>query len=96
MAAAQVPRALVERLGSDAMQGLVSLLESRQAEWSDEVMTTVVERFDHRLAVELSAMRLEVSRELSALRVEWLKWSFLFWVGQVATMAGLLAFMLRR
>jgi len=107
MAAAQVPRALVERLGSEGTQGLVSLLESRQAEWSDEVMTTVVERFDRRLEVELSALRLEVSREISALRVdvardisalrvELLKWSFLFWVGQVATMAGLLAFMLGR
>ncbi|HVQ14151.1 MAG TPA: hypothetical protein VMS40_11190 [Vicinamibacterales bacterium] len=106
MAAAQVPKALVERLGSDATQGLVSLLESRQAEWSDEVLTTVVDRFEHRLAVDLSAVRVDVSRELSALRVdvardlsalrvELLKWSFLLWVGQVATMAGLLAFMLR-
>jgi hypothetical protein len=106
MGAAQVPRALVERLGSDATQGLVSLLASTQAEWSDEVVTTAVDRFEHRLAIEMSAMRVDVSRELSALRVdvardisalrvELLKWSFLFWIGQVATMAGLLAFMLR-
>jgi hypothetical protein len=106
MGAAQVPRALVERLGNDATQGLVSLLASTQAEWSDEVLTTVVDRFEHRLAIEMSAMRVDVSRELSALRVdvardisalrvELLKWSFLFWIGQVATMAGLLAFMLR-
>ena len=30
------------------------------------------------------------------MRVELLKWSFLFWVGQVAAMAGLLAYMLPR
>jgi hypothetical protein len=106
MAAAQVPKALVERLGSDATQGLVSLLEPTQAVWSDEVLTTVVDRFEHRLAIEASAIRVDISRDLSALRidvardisglrVELLKWSFLFWVGQVATMAGLLAFMLR-
>ena len=44
---------------------------------------------------ELSALRVDVARDISALRVELLKWSFLFWIGQVATMAGLLAFMLR-
>jgi hypothetical protein len=36
-----------------------------------------------------------VARDLSGVRSELLKWSFVFWVGQVAAMAGLLAFMLR-
>jgi hypothetical protein len=36
-----------------------------------------------------------VRQELSTTRVEMLKWSFLFWAGQIAAIAGLLAFMLR-
>lgn len=79
----------------------------KMSEWSEEVSTAVIERFEQRLSVEIAAVRVDVSREfgtlrvdvareLSALRVELLKWSFLFWIGQVATMAGLLAFMLRR
>jgi hypothetical protein len=70
------------------------------------VLTTAIDRFERGLATEISGLRVDVSREfanlrvdvardVSALRVELLKWSFLFWVGQVATMAGLLAFMLR-
>lgn len=43
------------------------------------------------VAVSLAAVR----QELAQVRVELLKWSFLFWVGQLAAMAGLLAFMLR-
>ena len=43
----------------------------------------------------ISALRQDVTRDLSNVRVELLKWSFLFWVGQVAAVAGLLAFMLR-
>jgi len=93
-------------LGSDGTQGLVTLLESTRTEWSDEVLTAAADRFERRLGTEISALRLEMSRDLSALRVdvardtaalrvELLKWSFLFWVGQVATMAGLLALMLR-
>ena len=106
MIAPRIPRQLAERLGSDGTQGLVTLLESTRTEWSDEVLTAAADRFERRLGTEMSALRLEMSRDLSALRVdlardtaalrvELLKWSFLFWVGQVATMAGLLALMLR-
>ena len=59
-----------------------------------------------RLSEEISGFRLEllhalhdgltaVRQELSFTRVEMLKWSFLFWIGQVAAIAALLAFMLR-
>ena len=104
--AAHVPEALAERLGDEATDGLVTWLDRERAEWSDDVLTAAVDRFEHRLTTEilsvrvdftreLSTFRQEVTRELASLRVELLKWSFLFWVGQVAAMAGLLAFMLR-
>ena len=51
---------------------------------------------------EIAALRLEmhdglaaVRQEMHAMRADILKWSFLFWIGQVATMAALLSFMLR-
>ena len=51
---------------------------------------------------ETAALRLEmhdglaaVRHEMHAMRADILKWSFLFWIGQVATMAALLSFMLR-
>jgi hypothetical protein len=44
------------------------------------------------MAREISMLRTDFTRDLSEVRVE-LKWSFLFWVGQVAAVAGLLAFM---
>jgi hypothetical protein len=34
-------------------------------------------------------------QEIATTRVELLKWSFLFWVGQIAAMAGLFAMMFR-
>jgi hypothetical protein len=45
------------------------------------------------MAREISMLRTDFTRDLSEVRVELLKWSFLFWVGQVAAVAGLLAFM---
>ncbi|HKE85806.1 MAG TPA: hypothetical protein VKB50_18730 [Vicinamibacterales bacterium] len=117
MAIARMPEALRERLGDDGAEGLVTLFESAREEWTDDVLTMAVDRFERRLTNELSLFRIDFTREISVLRqdftreisavrqdctreiagtrVELLKWSFLFWVGQVAAMAGLLAFMLR-
>ena len=47
------------------------------------------------LVEEVSALRENAGRQVADARVDLLKWSFLFWIGQVAATAGLLAFMLR-
>ena len=36
----------------------------------------------------------DLRKEMSTQRVELLRWSFLFWIGQVATSAGLISFSL--
>jgi len=106
MAVARVPRALAERLGDEGTEGLIRLVASTKTEWTDEVLTAAVDRFDHRLTTEIASLRVDFTRDMALLRqdftrdlagvrVELLKWSFLFWVGQVAAIAGLLAFMLR-
>jgi hypothetical protein len=59
------------------------------------VLNIAAERFDNRVAIEMSALRLEMQKGLTDLRVELLRWSFFFWVGQVVAVASLLAFMLR-
>ena len=153
----RLPPELRERLGDEAALGLLELLESERAEWSERVPSVAADRFERRLAeqiagvrVELSAVRADIVRELDEglgsirqelatvrvetrqelataraetrqelhaglgsfrqdlhaglgllrqelanARVETLRWSFLFWVGQVAAMAGLLALMFR-
>jgi regulation of enolase protein 1 (concanavalin A-like superfamily) len=99
----RVPGALRARLGDDATFGLIEMLDSERKDWSDQVLTAAADKFERRLSEELSVLRVElhdglssVRQELATTRVEMLKWSFLFWLGQVAAMAGLLGFMLRR
>ena len=120
----RLPPELRERLGDEAALGLLELLESERAEWSERVLSVAADWFERRLAeqiagvrVELSAVRADIVRELDEglgsirqelatvrvdtrqelanARVETLRWSVLFWVGQVAAMAGLLALMFR-
>ena len=106
MASGRVPAAVRTRLGDDAPFGLIELLDSDRREWSEHVLSVAADRFERRLTEEVTALRVEVRdalhdgmlsvrQELATTRVEALKWSFVFWVGQVAAIAGLLAFMLR-
>jgi len=92
MPSGRVPASLRGRLGDDATFGLIELLGSERKDWSEHVMSLAGDRFERRLTEEMAALR----QDIGSVRVEWLKWSFAFWLGQIAVMAGLLAFMLRR
>jgi hypothetical protein len=94
--AGRIPAALRARLGDDGAFGLIELLETERKEVSEQVLATATDRFERRMAEEFARFRHDIIQELSNTRVDMLKWSFLFWVSQVATMAGLLAFLLRR
>jgi hypothetical protein len=102
----RIPPALRIRLEDDATFGLVELLDSERKDWSEHVLSVASDRFERRLAQELAAFKTDVSKTLNEVaagirqdtataRLEMLKWSFVFWIGQVAAVAGLLAFMRR-
>ena len=88
-----VPGPLRSKLGDSASEGLNEMFSLYQQISSD--------RFERRLTEEIGALRLEMHQgfgglrqELATVRVELLKWSFLFWAGQLAAIAGLLSYML--
>ena len=101
METAGVPAALRERLGEEGSFGLVDLLDRTGREWKVDVPETAGDRFARALAEESARIRTLIVEQgarlegrMADLRAELLKWSFLFWIGQVAAMAALLAFML--
>ena len=82
--------ALSSKLGPAATSGLVDLLDTERAEWRDEAMNLVIDRFERRLTEQISGLRIDIVRELHEGRVEIIKWSFLFWISQVTVLGGLL------
>jgi hypothetical protein len=101
---------LIERLGREGNDDLLELLEASRREWTEHVLSIATERFERRLAEEIAAFRVDImrelheslaairqefTRELASVRVELIRWSFVFWVGQVAVTVGALALVLR-
>jgi hypothetical protein len=74
----------------------VDLIDSAHAEGKDQVMTAVGDRFERRLTEAISDLRVDVIREIHSGRVEIIKWSFAFWVTQLAAFAGLVVAVLWR
>jgi hypothetical protein len=64
MASGRVPVAVRTRLGDDATFGLIELLDSDRKEWSEHVLSVAADRFERRLAEEISALREEIHEEL--------------------------------
>ena len=61
----------------------------------ETVATLTTEHFEERLGHLESLLIERFERRLAETRVDLLKWSFLFWIGQVAAIGGMLAFALR-
>ena len=95
-----VPVALRERLGEDATHAFYDYIESSGEKWRGDVTTACTERMDLRMEHLASRQDLvegfaRVREEMGNLRVELLRWSFAFWISQVAATAGLMALLIR-
>ena len=90
-----VPTSVREELGEKASFDLLTMVHEAGAAWRDDVLMIATERFERRLSEEIGKLRIDVVEQLALTRTELLRWSFLFWIGQVAAIAALLAFMLR-
>ena len=76
---------------------LTDEISSLRVEMHESIAALRVEMHDG-LAVVRQEFRQELAtirHDMANLKADLLKWSFLFWIGQVATIAALLSFMLR-
>jgi hypothetical protein len=97
-----VPLSLRARLGIEATAGLIELIEESHTEARDAVISACTDRFERRLVDEMSGLRIELAQsasrireDIAAGRVDLFKWCFLFWIGQVVAIGGILGVMVR-
>ena len=68
--------------------------ERRLAETAAALRVQIAES-EARLRQELSGMEVRIVREIASSRVDLLKWSFVFWIGQVVAVSAVMGAMLR-
>ncbi|MDZ7360466.1 MAG: hypothetical protein ONB46_07025 [candidate division KSB1 bacterium] len=81
-----VKRPLREKLGNEATDALVDLINQAQAEQTNSILKFVEEKFERRLSEEISKLETKISET----RADLIKWMVIFWVGQVAVILGIL------
>ncbi|MBF0317617.1 MAG: hypothetical protein HQL04_05520 [Nitrospirae bacterium] len=73
---------LKDKIGEDATRVLIDTFDEVSEKAKSEAATKA----------DLQILRIEIEAKLAEFKADILKWTFLFWVGQLAAMAALLKF----
>ena len=92
--------ALRDRLGENGVRDLETYIEQHEENRRTDVVNQITERLDFRMNEcakrnEMTDGFSRVVHQMADIKVEILRWSFAFWVGQVAVIAVLLSSMLK-
>ena len=97
MSIISIPKPLREKLGDEAADSLAVLMNQIEKESSENALVRAEDRFEKKLALEISETRIELKKEISELRIEMgknfssaIKWMFLFWIGQIGVLTSIL------
>jgi len=104
MAVITVPKVLREKLGEDGADSLIELINKADTGVKEDVLVFVEEKFERRLAEELSKVNEKIAEtnttlsekiaqtnvKIAETKAEIIRWMFIFWAGQIGVMIGIL------
>jgi len=93
--------ALRDRLGENGVRDLETYIEQHEENRRTDVVNQITERLDFRMneCAKRNEMLEGFSRivdRMADMKVELLRWSFAFWIGEVAVIMAMLSYMLRK
>lgn len=87
MAIIAIPKILQERLTDEGADAFVQILDRVEDRTQKAVLEAAGERFERRLSEEIGKVREEIANS----RAEIIKWMFIFWIGQFASIVGVIS-----
>jgi hypothetical protein len=81
-----IPRVLQEKLTDEGASALVEILDKVENRSQAYTVETVELKFEKHLTEEIT--RLE--KKIESTRADLIKWMFIFWIGQFASIVGIL------
>jgi hypothetical protein len=83
---ARLYKLLSEKLGNDTTEAMFKYIDSKTERSVEATIQTLATKDD--IA--------NVRREIGEVKVDMIKWMFIFWIGQVAAMLGILLLFLKK
>jgi len=81
-----VEEPLHEKLGNQAVASLIRLINQSQVEQKRDILEVVEDKFEMRLTQEIGKLDVKISET----KADLIKWMFIFWIGQVGVILGIL------
>ncbi len=88
-----VPEALRDKLGPEGAKALAELLNETSVRTRENVIEMAADRFERRLAEESAKLRAEIGNlraDMGAFEGRITRWMFVFWIGQIGALLGIL------
>ena len=88
-----VPRILQEKLGEEGSDAFVKVIKEIDNEARKEALVVAEEHFEVRLSEEMGKLRQEISSlrvENAKTKADMIKWMFIFWIGQIGVLSGIM------
>jgi len=86
MAVITIPKDIREKLGDDGADALVEILNKVEESVKKDNISFVEEKFERGLSEEIGKVKVEIAET----KVSIVKWMFIFWVGQIGVLTGIL------
>jgi hypothetical protein len=81
-----IPEVLRDKLGAEGARALADLLNEASMQTRGDVVEIAVNRFERRLAEETGKLR----ADMGAFEARITRWMFVFWIGQIGALLGIL------
>ena len=77
-----IPKVIREKLGDEGAEALTELFNKIEDRSKEDIIELAEQRFEKRLA--------QLDTKIERVRADLIKWMFIFWIGQVGVLIGVL------
>jgi len=92
-----IPRVLRQKWDDDVVDAVIDLLNKSNLKLKEDVLVFVEDKFERRLTEEMSKVNQRITEQISKVNekiseshANLIKWMFIFWIGQIGVILGML------
>lgn len=93
-----MPESLRNALGEEASKDLISLFDQASKSAKENILETAADRIERHLTDFKAEVKVEIAgvkAEVSNVKADLIKWMFVFWIGQIAVLSGIIVALIK-